>query len=213
MSISEPPTFHDHDSSESADEVSYEEIHESLASFDDDTTTAAPPPPAALNEFDAVKVAALYAAKIAAADSAHNVTLCAPAPPSAVRKKVAKSASKPGKLSATARAKTPMGNNAGERCSSDPNQPHSTFNAQIRCAIRAGSAVWAGERDGCLVVRDASTGTVVERILSGVDWEKILCLCQVDKQIWAGSDRGSYAGRRWALARTRACVLSFVYVL
>ena len=191
--MAEPPA-EPHDDSSSADEVSYEDIPPSI--YDD------VPPPAEgelesdrgapalhdveFNRMDAAKIAELYTAKLAAADNE---------PPVVAKRKTAvgRSASKP-KLGAasgnTVAARRGRGNSAAAAAPTDPSQPHSTFSAQIRCAVRAGTAVWAAERDGCVVVREAASGSLVERILPNADWEKVLSLAVVDKAIWAGTSNG-----------------------
>ena len=69
--------------------------------------------------------------------------------------------------------------------------PESGFNAELRCAARVGSTVWAAERDGCIVVRSAESGKVVERILSGYDWDVVLCIAPVGAgAVWCGTQAG-----------------------
>ena len=54
--------------------------------------------------------------------------------------------------------------------------------------------VWAAERDGSLVVRDSQTGKTIERIISGHDWERILCIEPVghgpNGTVWCGTEAG-----------------------
>ncbi|KAL1529579.1 hypothetical protein AB1Y20_000522 [Prymnesium parvum] len=75
------------------------------------------------------------------------------------------------------------------------------FGAAVRCAVRVGGAVWAAERDGCVVVRDGQTAAVVERIMVGLH-HLVWCLAPVGKCVWCGSETGPilmYDAKSYAL--------------
>ena len=54
--------------------------------------------------------------------------------------------------------------------------------------------IWAAERDGSLVVRDSTSSKTIERLVSGHDWERILCIEPVGSgpggTVWCGTEAG-----------------------
>ena len=141
----------------------------------------------AVDQMDATRVAELYMARMAAADDEAPL---ADATPKRTAVKVVKSGSRPN-------LKAPPGVTVKRRQATPSNdhQPQASFAAEVRCAVRVGNnMVWAAERDGSLVVRDSQTGKTIERLISGHDWERILCIEPVghgpNGTVWCGTEAG-----------------------
>lgn len=147
----------------------------------------------AMQHMDAAKVAELYMAHVAAADApAYEAT-----PKRSSSTKVVKSSSRPtSKGGALAPATTRRRASASATSSaSASSEPQATFAAEVRCAVGVGNTlIWAAERDGSLVVRDSTSGKTIERLVSGHDWERILCIEPVGSgpggMVWCGTEAG-----------------------
>ncbi len=73
---------------------------------------------------------------------------------------------------------------------SGPDQPDVTVDAQVRCAARVGTHVWAAERDGSIVVRCANSGKLIERIQPH-GWEMIWSITPIGpNHVWCGTQAG-----------------------
>ena len=164
----EDPSPWNNDSS-SADEVHSDHFEEPEAENE--------PPVTMMPTMDAEKVAELFMAKMVALDVPNEL------PARRVRTTVARSTSKSKLATATNSARRPKTSGAAT------DQPPS-FSAEVRCACRVGSTVWAAERDGAIVVRDASSAKVIEKQLPH-GWETILCITTVGSSaVWCGTSDG-----------------------
>ena len=135
---------------------------------------------------------AAFSAAVAAADQ-HTIR-CPPAanvarPP---RARTAPKASATPASAARKLTRKPSGVGAKRGGGAPANgEPVGTFSADLRCAVRVGREVWTAERDGCLVVRCAQSGTMLERVVSGYEWDMILSLLPVaPNAVWCGTEAG-----------------------
>lgn len=124
---------------------------------------------------DAARIAQLYMEKVAKADNAVQPSR---------RAGVRKSASKP---SLAAHPRTGVAKKKSSAAAHD--QPQSTYAAEVRTACRVGTSVWLAERDGALVVRDAASGKVIEKILPH-GWEIISSMVALPSTVWCGTSDG-----------------------
>ena len=171
-----------HSGSSSADEVNSEaemaceEHHVHEEDEEDVENAAAEEQFATFDDKAAVRVAELYVQKLAAADNSR----AAISPPKLLHK-LGKSTSKTRVGEAPKKKRSATAAGSGEQ--------NTTFAADVRCACRAGTTVWTAERDGCIVVRDATSGKLLEKILPH-GWESILTLALVGTSVWCGTADG-----------------------
>lgn len=140
--------------------------------------------PASVVSEDVEDVLAAYTAAIAAIDG-HD-------PHSPNRTAVAtKSARGSTKAAAPALKKTKSARKSAAGGAAGADQPEMTaIDAHLRCAVRVGANVWAAERDGCIVVRCATSGKTIERIQPH-GWEMIWSIAAVGaSHVWCGTHSG-----------------------